>query len=462
MLKKRHQNNFVYTFTQNNITMNKNTFLGLLAFAFGYFAHAQAPARSFGPEGLVRCSATEYEQYIRTLDPTIESRAGLNDLVQRLVFEQLQTNSSENQVQAVTNVLTIPVVVHVIHNGDAYGSGENIRDEQVISQITVLNQDYRKLAGTPGFNSDPVGADVEIEFCLAKRDPFNNPSDGINRVQLTASIYNSIESVEQIKPITQWDPNRYMNIWVVNLGGGLLGYAQFPSNSNSTATASTDGVVIGHRYFGSQSIYPLGTYSAPFNRGRTATHEVGHFLGLYHIWGDNNNCIVNANDSVQDFCLDTPPASSENYGCPNVDSCPADSFLDMVQNYMDYTNDACMNIFTLNQKTRMRNFLSTFQRRSQLLNSNACEALASSPEFEMLQGIKLYPNPATDVVNINISSDLLPDAYIVYNSIGQTIFSKKVENNTDLILNTSSYSQGVYFIQVTIENEQRTLRFVKN
>jgi hypothetical protein len=442
--------------------MNKNTFFCFFAVVFCFFAQAQTPARSFGPEGLVRCSSTEYENYIRTLDPSIESREGLNDLVQRLVSEQMSTFSDGNQTEGTANILTIPVVVHVIHNGDAYGTGENIRDEQVISQITVLNQDFRRMAGTPGFNNNPVGADVEIEFCLAKRDPSNNPSTGINRVQLSAAMYNSIQSVEQIKPITQWDPNKYMNIWVVNLGGDLLGYAQLPSNSTNSSVASTDGVVIGHRYFGSQLIYPQGTYFAPFNRGRTATHEVGHFLGLYHIWGDNNNCIVNASDSVQDFCPDTPPASSENYGCPNVDSCPADAFPDMVQNYMDYTNDACMNIFTFNQRTRMRNFLSTFQRRVQLLSSNACQPLMSSPEYDMIQGIKLYPNPATDLVNINISSDLLPDSFIVYNSIGQIMFSKKVENSSDLTINTSAFSQGVYFIQITKENEQKTLRFVKN
>ena len=442
--------------------MNRNTFLSLLALTFGFYAQAQSPAKSFGPEGLVRCSTTEYEEYIRTIDPSIESRTGLNDLVQRLISEQVAINSDGNQAQGTTNILTIPVVVHVIHNGDAYGSGENIRDEQVLSQITVLNQDYRKLSGTPGFNNNPVGADVEIEFCLAKRDPFNNETNGINRVQLTAPMYNSIQSVEQIKPITQWDPNRYMNIWVVNLGADLLGYAQFPTNSNNASTASTDGVVIGHRYFGSQLIYPQGTYSAPFNRGRTATHEVGHFLGLFHIWGDNNNCIVNASDSEQDFCPDTPPASSENYGCPTVDSCPGDAFLDMVQNYMDYTNDACMNIFTLNQKTRMRNFLSVFPRRAQLLTSNACQPLMSSPAFEMIQGMKLFPNPADNVINISSNYDILPDSFVIYNSIGQVISTKEVKNIADLTINTSNYSQGIYFIQITKENESKTLRFVKN
>lgn len=441
--------------------MNKNTFLSLLAITFSIYAQAQTPAKSFGPEGTTRCSSNDYEEYIRTIDPTIESRTGLNNLVQRLLSEQLNANSEDNQTHGTNNILTIPVVVHVIHNGDAYGTGENIKDEQVLSQITVLNQDFRKMAGTPGDNTNPVGADTEIEFCLAVRDPFDNPSNGINRVQLTAAAYNSINAVELIKPQTQWDPNKYLNIWVVNLGGGLLGYAQFPTNSTNPNVAASDGVVIGHRYFGSVAVYPQGTYSAPYNRGRTATHEVGHFLGLYHIWGDNNNCTVTANDSMQDFCLDTPPAASENYGCPFVDSCMSDDFLDMVENYMDYTNDLCMNIFTFNQRTRMRNFLSTFQRRAQLLTSNACQAVASSPAFEMIQGIQLYPNPANNFIKIDIKSDMMPDSYQVYNSIGQIIANKKVESNADLTIDTSNYSQGIYLIQVNKDDESRTLRVIK-
>lgn len=360
-------------------------------FAFLIFftiTHAQLkPKTSFGKmiQGntesgvpIQRCHTTEYEELLRAQNPDMPSKKEFNDFItNRIQEELLKKGNLTNSTQNTSVVVTIPVVVHVIHNGDAYGTNENIHDLQVQSQITVLNQDFRRLLGTPGYNTNPVGADVEIEFCLAQRTPDNLPTNGINRVNLGVASYTPSSINANVKPQTQWDPNKYLNIWSVNIGGGILGYAQFPSNSTSPSVAQTDGVVIGYNYFGSSAIYPAGTYSAPFDRGRTATHEVGHFLGLYHIWGDNNNCIVDATDSQQDFCLDTPAAANENYGCPiGVDSCPTPAGIpDMVQNYMDYTNDACMNIFTQNQKTRMLAVLNSFPRRLQLLTSNGCQPL---------------------------------------------------------------------------------------
>jgi hypothetical protein len=440
--------------------MNK-IILSTVFFAASFIAiNAQNnQSKNFGPD-LIRCSTVEYEQLMKERDPEMMSSREVNELVSQLI-ENNKNSKTSNSVEGGTNVLVIPVVVHVIHNGDAYGSGENIRDEQVISQITVLNEDFRRQAGTPGFNNSPVGADVEIEFCLAKRDPNGLPTNGIDRVQLSTAFYNSISSVEAIKPSTIWDPNQYMNIWVVNLGGGLLGYAQFPNNS--AFQANTDGVVIGHQYFGSRTKFPQGTYFTPYDRGRTATHEVGHFLGLIHIWGDNSNCIVNATDSAQDFCPDTPAASQDNGQCFAVDSCPSDPGLDMIENYMDYTNDTCMNIFTQNQRTRMRTFLTTFNRRQQLLTSLGCVEPLSTPAFEMLQGIKVYPNPTQNTINIQVNnSDLLPESFVIYNTLGQRIITKSVQSNMDLSVDTSSFTNGVYFIQITREGESKTLQFVKN
>ena len=440
--------------------MNKITLFALMTvFSLSFINAQNTQTKNFGPD-ITRCSTVEYEQIMKERDPEMMSSREANELVTRLI-EENKLSRVNNEVEGGSNVLTIPVVVHVIHNGDAYGTGENIRDEQVISQITVLNEDFRRLSGTPGFNNSPVGADVEIEFCLAKRDPNGQSTNGIDRVQLTTAFYNSISSVEAIKPSTIWDPNQYMNIWVVNLGANLLGYAQFPNNS--AFQANTDGVVIGHQYFGSRSKYPQGTYFSPYDRGRTATHEVGHFLGLIHIWGDNSNCNVNASDSFQDFCPDTPAAAQDNVTCVTVDSCPSDPGNDMVQNYMDYTNDACMNIFTQNQRTRMRTFLTTFNRRQQLLTSLGCVEPLSTPAFEMLQGIKIYPNPTQNSMNIQVNnSDLLPESFVIYNTLGQRIVNRTVQSNMDLSVDTSSFTNGVYFIQITREGESKTLQFVKN
>ncbi len=176
--------------------------------------------------------------------------------------------------QGTADVVTIPVVVHVIHNGDAVGVNENISDARILSQITVLNQYFRKMLGTPGHNTNPIGADVEIEFCLAKVDPSGNVTNGIHRVNLATASWSTQSSVQKtVKPQNQWDPTRYFNIWVCQFNStnvnaelyGVLGYEQFPSSSglsglnNNGGSATNDGVVIDWRAFGS-SDYAPGTY----------------------------------------------------------------------------------------------------------------------------------------------------------------------------------------------------------
>lgn len=321
-------------------------------------------AQNITPEGYIRCLTEEYEDYLQSVDPKRLSRDEFEAWLAPLVAEQelLQQVSSQSG-----GIIYIPVVVHVIHNGDAYGTNENITDEQVQSQITVMTQDFRRMLGTPGFNTNPVGADVQIEFVLAKEDPNGNPTNGINRVNLCEASWSTGDINSIVKPQTIWDPTLYMNMWSVNFtDSGLLGYAQFPSNSTLSGlaanggSANTDGVVAGYRFFGSSDL-AAGNYSAPFDKGRTMTHEVGHYLGLRHIWGDGN-C------SVDDFCADTPNAGAPNGGCPVIDSCPGGGN-DMVQNYMDYTNDSCMNIFTQNQKTRMITVMNNSPRRSSLKTS---------------------------------------------------------------------------------------------
>ncbi|WP_273446089.1 M43 family zinc metalloprotease [Neolewinella agarilytica] len=225
-------------------------------------------------------------------------------------------------------VLTIPVIVHVVWNTNA----QNISDAQINSQITVLNDDFRRLNAdrnnTPSDFSG-VAADTEIEFCLTdiiRVKTRNKRGFGTNdRVKDESLVVN---------------PASTLNIWVCNIGGGILGYAQFPGGS-----PSTDGVVCDYRYFGTN-----GTATAPFNLGRTGTHEVGHYLNLRHIWGDGG-C------GVDDFVSDTPLAGGPNYtggSCsyPGPNSCSG-GLPDMFQNYMDYSDDACMNLFTIGQADRM-------------------------------------------------------------------------------------------------------------
>ncbi|MFW5762415.1 MAG: M43 family zinc metalloprotease [Cyclobacteriaceae bacterium] len=268
-----------------------------------------------------------------------------------------------------TSIITIPVVVHIIHSGEPVGTGTNISAEQVYSQIDVLNEDFRKMSGTNGYNEHPAGADIQIEFAVALRDEYGNTlqEPGIHRVNGNNPYWELNEIEALLKPRTIWNPEKYFNIWTVNFGGdtdGILGYAQFPSLSGldglqtNGGLATTDGVVIGSKYFG-RTDYMLSQY----NGGRTTTHEVGHWLGLRHIWGDGD-C------SEDDFCDDTPRAAYPNYSCTETNSCLLHPGKDMIENYMDYTPDACMNIFTQDQKIRMQTVMEVCPRRKELKNSN--------------------------------------------------------------------------------------------
>lgn len=330
-------------------------------------------------DGHIRCASTEYELALQQKNA---KRATTEEFENWLSDKMELTKAQKTQFGNVTNgtnvVVYIPVVVHVIHNGDAKGSNENIADEQVLSQITVLNQDYRRMAGTPGYNTNSVGADMEIQFVMAQRTPSGDETNGIDRVNLNKASWSESEIEGTLKPQTIWDPTQYMNIWVCNFGGDLadvLGYAQFPSSSGlggldtNGGAANTDGVIIGYKYFGSSTIFPGGTYESGYDKGRTTTHEVGHFFGLRHIWGDTSSCVVNATDSNKDYCPDTPAASDANYECVTNNSCTASPGNDMIENYMDYTPDSCMNIFTLNQKARTQTVLLNSLRRSTLTTS---------------------------------------------------------------------------------------------
>tara|TARA_R110000744_G_scaffold325657_2_gene431486 strand:+ start:4106 stop:5092 length:987 start_codon:yes stop_codon:yes gene_type:complete len=294
-----------------------------------------------------------------------------NDADEGLVTDPL--DNLDNGTEYIS-IYRIPVVVHVVHNGENIGNGANITYEQVKSQIDVLNEDFRKMANTNGDGQNPNGTDTQIEFFLAEKDPNGAvlTEPGIDRIDggrsewPKGSFRNPIDT--SLKPISIWPPDHYFNIWTVNFGGftgrNLLGFAQFPDMSGLDGlneiggSAETDGIVIGYKYFGSSEKGDFPDLMFPFDIGRTTTHEVGHWLGLRHIWGDGD-C------SADDFCDVTPNAAGPNYGCPSGQiSCET---LDMIENYMDYTDDACMNTFTFDQRDRMHIVLENSPRRKELV-----------------------------------------------------------------------------------------------
>ncbi|MFP9118834.1 M43 family zinc metalloprotease [Flavobacterium sp. RNTU_13] len=301
---------------------------------------------------------------------------------ERWISKKIDTFKNNHTTARNTHsVITIPVVVHVIHDGDAVGTGENLSDAQILSQLVVLNQDFRRAADTPGFNTNPVGADVEIEFCLAQRDPNGLATTGIVRYNMgDDNGFDVSELDNNVKPNTIWDPTRYLNIWVVkdiyrqisNFQVSQSAYTTYPTASglegiDVNVDADKDGIVIGAKYFGTEDIFPSRDYVDGRKKGRTATHEMGHYLGLLNIWGDGD-C------SMDDYCADTPVSADGNIGCPtDVDSCTDNPGMDMVQNYMDTTNDECQNVFTQDQKTRMLTVLQNSPRRATLGNSDGCQ-----------------------------------------------------------------------------------------
>jgi Pregnancy-associated plasma protein-A len=285
-----------------------------------------------------------HRRLLRDVPGYAEARSQVeNEILQRVRALRFGTEAQR------ADVASVPVVVHVVYNTPE----ENVSDAQIQSQIDVLNRDFRKLnpdvASVPAV-WQPLAADCRIEFKLAQ----------VTRTPTTRTSFTGDDAVKSAATggADAIDTSRYLNLWVCKLSGGLLGYAQFPGGP-----PQTDGVVITHTGFGT-----VGTATAPFHLGRTATHEIGHFFDLFHIWGDDGSG-CSGSDQVDD----TPNQGGANTGMPVFPklSCSNGPNGDMFVNYMDYTDDAGMVMFTLGQLARMeaclagpRSSLVTYSMRS--------------------------------------------------------------------------------------------------
>lgn len=334
-------------------------------------------------------------------------------------------------------VFLVPVVVHVLFKDQS----ENISNNQILSQIAVLNEDYRlKNADTTNVESGFSKADVAIEFCLANRDPKGDPTNGIIRTATAVDNIGLTNQYYQLSPI--WDRDKYLNIWVCDLGDDVAGFG-FPPGS----PADRDGVVIHYSNFGN-----TGNVQANYDQGRTTTHEVGHWLNLLHPWGNAESC------STDDGIDDTPLQGVIYERCPT----PPDTSCgtkDMLSNFMGYVYDRCMGNFTNGQKQRMRN--AVVASRSSLLLSNACVPVGTE-ENTLSQTIGISPNPCKDetFVKLGFQEMQKPHHLIVFNLNGQTIKLETKAKHNGYLLNTSKLKKGLYFIEFRNQNRRISKKLV--
>jgi len=397
---------------------------------------------------VTRCASTERDSVRLLKNPALRNL--------RIQSEQAIQNYMRSVAGARTSaseVITIPVVVHVVHNRadnviGGPGNG-NISDAQIQSQIDVLNEDYGNTSGYKGFYTDSLGVDTGIRFRLVS----------VVRTYNTTSQFSPITDADDLANISPaWFTNRYLNIWVTRLNDRYLGTSQFPvvtelnsrtaglaTSENTEADALTDGVIIDYRYFGRNSD---AITSRIYNLGRTTTHEVGHWLGLIHIWGDAT--------CGTDYCDDTPTANTKNettdVSCSPVYSQCRGTLVtrNMIENYMDYSPDVCMSIFTNDQKERMHAVMALSPRRAKMVEYSKIST------NELL--VEIYPNPVRETLTTNIFTPNFENYTVsVYNQKGQKVTEDAV-NRT--YLNVKNFPSGLYYFKVTTANKTITKRFV--
>ena len=339
------------------------------------------------------CATSEVHRQLLSVDPDYRlARSEIENLTDAV--------QARGFAAAAPVTRTIQTVVHVVYRTEA----ENISNAQVQSQIRVLNQDFRmknrdrtKLPDV--FKS--LHADTRIRFRLAGKDVFGNATSGITRTRTAVPSFSFDEGVKASRTggADPWPTHRYLNLWVCNLGDGLLGYAQFPGGPRAT-----DGVVILYTAFGT-----TGAATAPFDRGRTATHEVGHWLNLFHIWGDDGTGCRGS-----DHCPDTPNQASENVGEPAFPhiSCDNGPNGDLFMNYMDYVDDRAMFMFTGGQATRM----------NAALNGPRRELFEKLPRYSGVLGPGSRPRPAVKRVQ-----EVLRDRFDHPDLVADGVYGERTE-----------------------------------
>ncbi|NML23352.1 hypothetical protein HHL16_20905 [Pseudoflavitalea sp. G-6-1-2] len=366
-------------------------------------------------------------------DSPAKAQGGVNKSYTSNTTASISTRSG-TETNGELRLIRIPVVVHILYNN----AQQNISDQQVYSQLEALNKDFRKLNADTQFIPaafKSIAADCRIEFQLASSDAVGRATTGIIRRYTRIKAFGIDEGIRSTTygGSDAWDGKYYLNIWVANLTQGIYGYATAPG-----ATATNDGIVISFKAFGT-----TGTALAPYNKGRTLTHETGHWLGLRHIWGDR--------DCGNDYIDDTPPQQSSTRGCPSGmrSTCNNGANGDMYMNFMDLTDDACLGMFTAGQCNVMRSQFAQDAARSSLLQSKGLSAPtlpALNAEENMPRSLALHvwPNPAKSFVQLS-GSVADGTVVLVQHGNGQTVLRTTVRTGK-IYLN--GLNAGLYFLKV--------------
>ena len=443
--------------------MKKNCWVILLLILISIRSYAQIPNRGCGTQA----PTTQYDS-----------------LFQQKIIDYLNTTTVASRVQTT---FQIPVIFHVIHGGQALGTFPNIAQAQLNSQIQVLNDDYSGI----GFNigtypasafqayatntlvaaasKDGLGrigiSNTGISFCLALKDSLGNvlPEPGIERrnwnsisgatnpssAATAANLTTLMDNI--IKPATIWSPNKYLNIWVTDVAAaaGLLGYATFPPLSGLTGisgagTATTDGLWCWVKACGSQNIFASGVYSAPYNYGRTLTHEISHYLGIRHTWGDIS--------CGNDFCNDTPAEQAGTNGAPTYPYLPNICTATvpptgpegvMFMNFADYTDDAAMYMFTEDQKIRMQTAMTNSPYRNQLGTHGFCTSTPTVQASFSLSTTVINQGQSINITDLSTASAAI--AAWNYSCLASTPSTSTLQNPT-FTFNTA----GIHTISLTV------------
>lgn len=357
-------------------------------------------------------------------------------------FEQWMQNKQDRlskQRSSKHKVYRIPVVVHISHHNEPEGTGANLSTATIHQLIENLNNDFRRKKGTLGYNEHPAGVDTRIEFQLAQISPTGLSTSGINRIN-----YSEIDSTFT----SYWNPKVYLNIWfdsyrtLAFLGKAVFPETDLPGIPSPTKDTVRDGVLINSKPF-------QPGIKTPFNLGRTLTHEIGHWLGLRHIWGDGD-C------SKDDFCDDTPPMSHSNNTCTGPIPTACDGQPAMIENYMDYSEDACMNIFTRDQMLRMHTVLENSPRRKELSTS---PGLIRNPINSMQ--LVAYPNPAQKNITLEFGLELIGKTtqIKIYSLQGRLLKTTQFLATQRMIFTLPITSSNLLFLQVQndVINETRKI-----